>query len=188
MFTKVEKLQPELDWNSINKTIGEFKTIDHFWDYLSKMEDWYKVYYPLPLPYGSNQLLAKHIISFHNDFVSRPFNTTDYKRLHSWLNAIFTNEIDMEAYKQFCSNCKSPVTYTPRYPKYICHTCTDLLSDASGRKVSFFNPEMVGHGCQGYYTDATPPEVYPFNIAYIGKKEFYAQEARFGGIVVQIKD
>ena len=40
-------------------------------------------------------------------------------------------------------------------------------------------------GCEGKYVHAE--EKYESLVCYIGEKKFYATEARFGGIVVQLE-
>lgn len=86
---------------------------------------------------------------------------------------------------QFCSNCNQPVNYSSRYPKYICQDCVKLLTDKDGRKVAFYNTELLGYGCQGYYIDVEPHEEFDSTTCFIQDTMFFAQEARFGGIVIQ---
>ena len=87
--------------------------------------------------------------------------------------------------KQRCGHCQKEVKPFPRYPRYLCRDCVAILADANGRKVAFFNTHIAGYGCQGYYQDTDPREVYEGNIAYIAGASYFAKEARFGGIVVQ---
>jgi len=93
--------------------------------------------------------------------------------------------------KQYCPNCNKQVNVYARYPKYICKDCVKLLTDKSGRLVAYGNERedtiSFGHGCQGYYQDNTT-ENYNSNISYINQSSYEAQEARFGGIVVQLKE
>ncbi|MFH1196843.1 MAG: hypothetical protein V1720_14170 [bacterium] len=88
-------------------------------------------------------------------------------------------------HKQFCPNCGKSVTHSSRYPKYICHNCKKLITDKNGKSVVFYNTELLGYGCQGYYCDNAQNEKYNSNICFIRDKKFFAQEARFGGIVIQ---
>lgn len=53
---------------------------------------------------------------------------------------------------------------------------------------NFYNSHFGGYGCQGYYVETEPKEKYDSNICYIGDEEYYAEEARFGGIVIQKKE
>jgi len=90
--------------------------------------------------------------------------------------------------KQFCSNCGQPVNYNSRYPKYICKNCVKLITDKRGRRIAFSNTQLLGYGCQGYYIDVEPNKKYDSDICFIKETMFFAQEARFGGIVIQKKD
>jgi predicted RNA-binding Zn-ribbon protein involved in translation (DUF1610 family) len=91
----------------------------------------------------------------------------------------------METNKQFCPICKAEVTPYPRYPQYVCNDCGDKATDKDGRKVIFGNTDMMGYGCEGIYVDTQ--EEYPSNTCYIDGHECIAAEARFGGIVIEMK-
>lgn len=71
-----------------------------------------------------------------------------------------------------------------RYPKYVCPECAEKTCDAAGRRVAFQNLDFAG-GCGGFYPDTK--EKYPSQDCYIDGIPCYADEARFGGIVVQVK-
>jgi hypothetical protein len=88
--------------------------------------------------------------------------------------------------KQYCGNCGCEVPFFARYPRYICRDCYKFLCDRDGRRVLYSNTHPLGYGCQGYYADSEWEETYDSPYCYIGNKRFYAQEARFGGIVVQL--
>ncbi|RZJ75091.1 MAG: hypothetical protein EOO45_06705 [Flavobacterium sp.] len=89
---------------------------------------------------------------------------------------------------QLCFNCRNSVQYNPRYPKYICGQCQSLLTDVTGRSVEYFNTGWSGTGCQGYFAGTNQKEEYNSDTCYIADKLFTAEEARFGGIVIQAKD
>ena len=72
--------------------------------------------------------------------------------------------------------------YIERYPRYVCSKCASLTSDDKGNKVAFFNEELSG-GIKGVYTDTN--EQYPETICFINGIKCRADEARFGGIVIQ---
>ena len=91
----------------------------------------------------------------------------------------------METTKQFCPICNSEVTPYSRYPKYVCNECFDKATDKDGRKVTFANTHIMGYGCEGIYIDTR--EKYNSNICYIDGQECEADEARFGGIVIEKK-
>lgn len=87
--------------------------------------------------------------------------------------------------KQTCPSCYAELVFSERYPGMICYKCGAKLTDIKGRKVEYCNVNPPGTGCQGYYSDSNWTEKYDSDICYIGNDEFFAQEARFGGIVVQ---
>jgi hypothetical protein len=91
----------------------------------------------------------------------------------------------MEEASQYCGHSRNPVPLFSRYPHYLCRECLKLLTDKEGRGVVFYNTHIMGYGCQGYYTDSDEKEKYEGTVAFIGDKQYYAKEARFGGIVVQ---
>lgn len=90
----------------------------------------------------------------------------------------------METNKQHCPICKSEVQQNLRYPNYVCNECFDKATDKEGRKVTFGNIDFWG-GCEGIYLDTQ--EKYNSNICYINGQECIADEARFGGIVIEKK-
>ena len=84
-----------------------------------------------------------------------------------------------------CPICHTALTLYERYPRYVCQDCAGKTCDASGRRVDFRNLDFCG-GCQGFYPDTD--EVYPHQECYIDGRACMADEARFGGIVVQVKE
>lgn len=83
--------------------------------------------------------------------------------------------------RQFCPICGTELRPNLRYPNLICGKCKTTATDIDGKLVEFFNEDMCG-GCVGQYTDETP---YNSTICYIKGIKCQAQEARFGGIVIQ---
>ena len=57
-------------------------------------------------------------------------------------------------------------------------------SDESGRVLQFFNPSLGG-GFIAYYADSYQTETHPGHICFIDDIRCYADEARFGGIVIE---
>ena len=88
-----------------------------------------------------------------------------------------------ESEKQHCPICSNEVIPMSRYSNYICDKCIKEATDGEGRKVVFGNTNVLGHGCQGKYR-ATDEE-YETNICFIKGMKCKAQEAYFGGIVIQ---
>lgn len=89
--------------------------------------------------------------------------------------------------KQFCPICNKEVTPNERYPKYICNECSLKTTDKEGRPVNFVNNSLLGTGCQGIYKDNSKSEVYNSNNCFVNNILCVAEEARFGGIVIQMK-
>jgi hypothetical protein len=84
-----------------------------------------------------------------------------------------------------CPICAAKLDLYERYPRYVCPSCAEKTCDARGRKVSFRNLSFEG-GCEGYYPDTG--EKYQKNECFIDGRSCHADEARFGGIVVQVID
>lgn len=89
----------------------------------------------------------------------------------------------MTSYK--CPICAVKLDLYERYPRYVCPSCAAKTCDAAGRPVSFRNLSFEG-GCEGYYHDTG--QKYPQNDCFIDGRSCIADEARFGGIVVQVKE
>jgi hypothetical protein len=92
--------------------------------------------------------------------------------------------------KQYCGCCGKQVGYMPRYPRYICDTCYNLpKTDEQGRLVRFSNAGMFG-GFVVYYIDEagaiiSQDDKHSSFVCYINGRAYVAQEARFGGIVIE---
>lgn len=78
--------------------------------------------------------------------------------------------------------CDQPVKPYPRYPRYVCRSCLDLVTDDRGRAVSFFNTSIFG-GIDAVYIDTREP--YATSSCYVRGVHCRAEEGRFGGIVYQ---
>ena len=102
----------------------------------------------------------------------------------------------LEIYK--CPICLETLThFSPRYPKAICSKCADSkIKDNDGNLVSFHNIDISG----GFISKHTINNNYN-NSVIVEKKEHecwvnngkrdikcYADEARFGGIVIQVME
>ena len=125
------------------------------------------------------------------------FSNDQYLKIIDWDNFLIRSDRDESngfkrnkslKFKQYCSNCSAEIRYQPRYPKSICVNCYKKLTDINEKEVEFFNTHFSGGGCQGYYTGTKQKEKYESELCYIDGKEFYAEEAKFGGIVIQIKE
>lgn len=82
-----------------------------------------------------------------------------------------------------CPICSAKVTHFERYPKQVCDNCKNRACDAYGRRLRFENESLSG-GFRAVYLDNGAE--YPHQICYIDGKRCFANEHRFGGIVVEI--
>lgn len=82
-----------------------------------------------------------------------------------------------------CPICGEKVPHWERYPRQVCTNCMNKASDAYGRRLQFFN-ESAGGGFKAFYRDNGAE--YNRNICYIDGRKCFANEHRFGGIVVEV--
>lgn len=85
---------------------------------------------------------------------------------------------------QECPICRSTVAESPRYPRYICNTCAARVTDAEGRILTLFQASPDGEYAAAY---ADNSETYDSNEVYVNGVACWAEEARFGGIVIQAR-
>ena len=84
-----------------------------------------------------------------------------------------------------CPVCQLPRWTMPRYSRALCSTCSDLAVDEDGRGLTFTNVSMSG-GFAATYTDSK--EAYPGGgSCWVRGIPCQAEEARFGGIVIEPK-
>jgi hypothetical protein len=84
---------------------------------------------------------------------------------------------------QKCPICSAEVPFSERYPEYLCQSCTAKAVDENNRALKFSNVALSG-GFVAYYADTK--EERRGHICYIDGIKCRADEARFGGIVIQI--
>lgn len=84
---------------------------------------------------------------------------------------------------QRCPICDTQVANYPRYPRYVCNDCLQEPARApDGRVVAFGNVDISG-GIQGRY--AATGEPYNSHECFVRGVKCWADQARFGGIVIQ---
>ena len=83
-----------------------------------------------------------------------------------------------------CPICDTTTKTLPRYPRRVCVDCAAKASDQSGRSLEFCNISLGG-GFIAYYADSNFSEIYPSHHCFIDGINCYADEARFGGIVIE---
>lgn len=86
--------------------------------------------------------------------------------------------------QQFCPICEAEVSFSQRYPLYVCNDCYKKAVSAEKRPLTFGNLSISG-GFAAYYADTK--ESYDSHVCFIENVECWADEARFGGIVIQTK-
>ncbi|WP_313386079.1 hypothetical protein [Chishuiella sp.] len=185
---KTEKIEYEqLEF----KFYKDFKNIEDFWDYFSKNNKWFIDYSTFFLSNNKPHLLAKFIIPFFNQLrKNHLFTFEEYNKINQWQNIIWNDEYKATENKQWCSLCKKEVDYSPRYPKYICNECSlkdkfDIngnlvefsnLGISGGLKITRYKNQIIEEDDSQFMCDCT-----------IENKLFFVHEARFGGIVIQLK-
>ena len=164
---------------NLKNKIGTFNTIDEFWTQLTTNKNWF-------IDVASsktNQVMEKFIITSHNRILEQgEISYKEHEKLHSWMNTCFNRKVERNVYWQFCSNCRERVFYNPRYPKHACRNCVNLIKDEFGNQLDYQNThELFG---SRFRLKSSQTEVKIF----IDKDEYWAEEARFGGIVHQKKE
>lgn len=192
---KSEKPTNPEAWKNIeSKTFKSFKTLNQFWNYLvsnsnnlfsflGKQKPWFTKF-QLRL---KSLPIEKFIINEHNQIVQNdiiPYSI--YKDLHNWMNINYNKELETNVYWQFCSNCRKRVRYNPRYPNHACRKCVNQINDENGNKLDYRDTHELK------YIDSKFKLILKENKqevkVFIDKTEYYASEARFGGIVHQLKE
>ena len=84
-----------------------------------------------------------------------------------------------------CPICDTSLSPNPRYPRYVCHACVDRAVAPNGRALLFSNISASG-GYSAKYADNGAE--YLSHECIIGGVRCRADEARFGGIVVEVED
>lgn len=82
-----------------------------------------------------------------------------------------------------CPICNKNMIDFERYPKMICHECVELATIKSGESIKFYNIDATG-GFLSIVNDVRG-EIHE---CYINNLKCYADEARFGGIVIQLSE
>lgn len=86
-----------------------------------------------------------------------------------------------------CPICRTRMNFSARYPRAVCNTCKRKTKTGDGRKIIFHNIDAQG----GFISYINPgagqqPIVGEEHSCYINSCLCRADEARFGGIVVQV--
>lgn len=84
---------------------------------------------------------------------------------------------------QTCPICKTHVQKSERYSNYVCEDCKKRAVNSEGLPVKFFNKDFGG----GFIAIAIKDNIEhksEDHICFVDGIECYADEARFGGIVI----
>lgn len=84
-----------------------------------------------------------------------------------------------------CPICRVPLPEAERYPRYVCNSCAERATSADGRSLEFANIDMSG-GYQARYAHTSAP--HDRHDCWIDGIACRADEARFGGIVIECKE
>ena len=82
-----------------------------------------------------------------------------------------------------CPICAASLEPQSRYPRYVCQACASRARSADGRPLTFANGGFDG-GYVATYADTGEP--YNSHDCWIGGIACRADEARFGGIVIEV--
>lgn len=189
------KFRYDSDLNSLNyQKEQSFTTIQDFVFKFLKSKTWFFNHSPFNLKQESsesNSLLKKVVVIFFNELREKhDFTFEEYDKIQQWENHFYRHDTtEPQEYKQFCGNCKKPVSYDPRYPKYICNDCSSkTITDEKGLELLFSNIGMSG-GLKITYKQKgkiIKEDISEWKkLCFIEGKRFIATEARFGGVVIQ---
>jgi hypothetical protein len=84
--------------------------------------------------------------------------------------------------QQYCPICHAEVAPSLRYPRYLCSNCAGKATDEDGHPLAFSNESLSG-GFIAEYRDTG--EARDSHVCYVDGVKCRADEARFGGIVIQ---
>lgn len=86
---------------------------------------------------------------------------------------------------QQCPVCSAEVKDNPRYLRQLCPPCSNKAESADGRPLRFSNVDLSG-GFIARYVDTG--QEHPGHECFVGGMRCHADEARFGGIVIEAVD
>jgi hypothetical protein len=199
ILSQSENLSLDLrQWSAMKfDVLKKYNSLDDFWREFTADRKWYLKFDHLNRKgqvAAKALILAKHVISFFNDLrKNHNFTHEEHDRINSWSTLVWSEEYKATEIKQWCSNCHKEVNYQPRYPKYICSECASKDKyDTKKNLLEFSNIGFSG-GLKITYTDSNGKMIredstQDYCECFIDNKLFFAQEARFGGIVIQKKE
>lgn len=171
-----------------------YSDLNAFWEDFTRDEKWFLNFRIHQSISEKPLVLAKYIISFFNNLrKEHTFSFKEYTSINQWESSVWSEAYKRTELKQWCANCYQEVYYQARYPKYICSTCASKeILDKEANILSFSNLgfsggfKIVRKNRAGQILEED--ESQQFCDCIIDNKLFFAQEARFGGIVIQRKE
>ncbi len=76
------------------------------------------------------------------------------------------------------------MAFSPRYPRAVCSQCAAQARNEQGELLAFYNETLSGSGFRAVVRETGEP--HASHMCYIRGIRCYADEARFGGIVIQV--
>lgn len=165
-------LESDVPANSDKTLLHSFDSPDDFWNWLVRQPNWYLRFRPLHV----DNIFARSLIYYINDLLKKralDFDNEQHYQIYAWTEKV-GREGTENALTQYCVRCGARVMYTPRYPRHICKDCVQLLTTQDGKPLDW---GAVENSIQKSETRKVR--------VYIGKEVYWAEEARFGGTVVQ---
>lgn len=123
-------------------------------------------------------LLAPSEFMIKNSEEARKFTTRITHELVAEYIPLFSTS---QSYS--CPICGTPLNPNPRYPRYVCRACSAKAVAPNGQRLLFSNVDMSG-GYTAKYADTGFD--YPSHECLIDGVRCHADEARFGGIVIEV--
>lgn len=176
---------PADDWETLRfSEIEKLFDLNDFSSYLAELErPWFEAQ-PIQLPAWSVQAILDNIAMLKQ---TQELSYREHRLVYAWEGRMYDAKKDTK-FEQYCPNCEQEVDYNPRYPKSLCRRCKELTTDQEGRPVEYFNEAFGGYGCAGFYKGTKQKEKYESDTCFIGSAAYKAQEAKFGGIVINKAD
>ena len=84
-----------------------------------------------------------------------------------------------------CPICGERMRDDPRYPRQVCGTCVERACDEEGRPLRFYNTSLSG-GFLARTLDTG--EDRESHVCFIDGVRCWADEARIGGVAVQVME
>lgn len=169
---QISNLESEVPAHSGKTLLNSFDSPDDFWTWFVGQPNWYLMFAPRHV----DAVFARNLIGYINDLLKKralDFNNEQHDQIYSWAQEVWSERTD-PAFTQYCVRCGARVMYQPRYPRHICQECVQLLTRRDGKPLDWGKVENRMHQNRTGKVRV-----------YIGQEVYWAEEARFGGIVVQ---